>query len=358
MVFTRQDQVPGRTDFRPVAATAALPPLKSVRLLDQLRERIRLLHYSLRTEEAYVYWARAFIRFHGLRHPAEMGKAEVEGFLMHLAAQKGLSASTHRQALSALIFLYDKVLGLQLPWLAEIGRPVPVRRLPVVLSRDEVTAVLGGLQGVHRVLARLLYGTGMRISEALQLRVKDVDFAHRALMVREGKGGKDRVVMLPDALVAELRDQLGAARQLWAADVEAGRAGVAMPSDALARKYPRASASWTWFWVFPQDQQSSDPRSGEVRRHHLYAETFQRAFKRAVLSTKVAKPATPHTLRHCFATHLLQAGSDIRTVQELLGHADVATTMIYTHVLKVGGMGARSPLDALPPARCLPTAAA
>jgi integron integrase len=211
---------------------------------------------------------------------------------------------------------------------------------------------------VHRVLARLLYGTGMRISEALQLRVKDVDFAHRALMVREGKGGKDRVVMLPDALVAELRDQLGAARQLWAADVEAGRAGVAMPSDALARKYPRASASWTWFWVFPQDQQSTDPRSGEVRRHHLYAETFQRAFKRAVLSTKVAKPATPHTLRHCFATHLLQAGSDIRTVQELLGHADVATTMIYTHVLKVGGMGARSPLDALPPARCLPTAAA
>ena len=188
MVFTRQAQVPGRTDFRPVAATAALPPLKSVRLLDQLRERIRLLHYSLRTEEAYVYWARAFIRFHGLRHPAEMGKAEVEGFLMHLAAQKGLSASTHRQALSALIFLYDKVLGLQLPWLAEIGRPVPVRRLPVVLSRDEVTAVLGGLQGVHRVLARLLYGTGMRISEALQLRVKDVDFAHRALMVREGKG--------------------------------------------------------------------------------------------------------------------------------------------------------------------------
>lgn len=350
MAFTRFTPVPGRAVLRPFDAHAALPPLKSVRLLDQLRERIRLLHYSLRTEEAYVYWARAFIRFHGLRHPAELGKTEVEGFLMHLAAEKGLSASTHRQALSALIFLYDKVLGLQLSWLAEIGRPVPVRRLPVVLSRDEVAAVLSCLQGVHRVLARLLYGTGMRISEGLQLRVKDVDFAHHSLVVREGKGGKDRVVMLPVTLAPELRDQLVAARQLWAADVEADRAGVAMPSDALARKYPRACSSWTWFWVFPQDQHSTDPRSGVVRRHHLYAETFQRAFKRALLAAGVAKPATPHTLRHCFATHLLQAGSDIRTVQELLGHADVATTMIYTHVLKIGGMAARSPLDALPSA--------
>lgn len=271
-----------------------------------------------------------------------MGKAEVKGFLMYLAAQRGLSVSTNRQALSALLFLYGKVLGLQLPWLAAIGRPVSVRRLPVVLSRDEVAAVLGRLQGVHRVLARLLYGTGMRISEGLQLRVKDVDFGHRALVVREGKGGKDRVVMLPDALVAELRDQLGAARQLWAADVETGQAGVAMPSEALARKYPRAGARWPWFWVFPQDQHSTDPRSGMVRRHHLYAGTFQRVFKRALVSAEVAKPATVNTLRHCFATHLLQAGSDIRTVQELLGHADVATTMIYTHVLKAGGMGARS----------------
>jgi len=351
MALTRPDPVPGRAVLRPVGAPAALPPLKSVRLLDQLRERIRLLHYSLRTEEAYVYWARAYIRFHALRHPAEMGQAEVESFLTHLAVQKGLSASTHRQALSALIFLYDKVLGQQLPWLAEVGRPVPVRRLPVVLSRDEVAAVLGHLTGVHRLLARLLYGTGMRISEGLQLRVKDVDFAHRALVVREGKGGKDRVVMLPDALAGELRDQLDAARLLWAADVEVGRAGVAMPSEALARKYPRAGGSWAWFWLFPQDQHSTDPRSGVVRRHHLYPETFQRAFKRALTSAQVAKPATPHTLRHCFATHLLQSGSDIRTVQELLGHADVATTMIYTHVLKVGGLGARSPLDALLPVR-------
>ncbi len=349
MACTRQGRAPGGTDLRRVAATVALPPLKSVRLLDQLRERIRLRRYSLRTEEAYVYRARAFVRFYGLRHPAEFGKAEVESFLMHLAAQRSLSVSTHRQAQSALLFLDDKVLGLQLPWLAEIGRPVPVRRLPVVLSRDEVAAVLGRLQGGHRMLARLLYGTGMRISEGLQLRVKDVDFSHRALMVRESKGGKDRVVMLPDALVAELRDQLDAAHQLWAADVVASRAGVEMPSEALARKYPRAGASWPWFWVLPQDRHSTDPRSGVVRRHHLYAETFQRAFKRALVSAEVAKPATPHTLCHCFATHLLQAGSDIRSVQVLLGHADVATTMIYTHVLKVGGMGARRPLDALLP---------
>ncbi len=207
MAFSRQAQAPGRAALRPVDPAVGLPPLKSVRLLDQLRERIRLLHYSLRTEEAYVYWARAYIRFHGLRHPAEMGKAEVEGFLTHLAVEKGLSASTHRQALSALIFLYDKVLGLQLPWLAEIGRPVPVRRLPVVLSRDEVAAVLDGLQGVHRVLARLLYGTGMRITEGLQLRVKDVDFTHRALIVREGKGGKDDAACPVKALTADLRDR-------------------------------------------------------------------------------------------------------------------------------------------------------
>jgi integron integrase len=202
------------------------------------------------------------------------------------------------------------------------------------------------MDGVHQLLARLLYGTGLRITEALQLRVKDVDFAHRAIVVREGKGGKDRVVMLPDSLRGALREQLAHARQVWSGDVASGRAGVQMP-DALGRKYPRAGASWTWFWVFPQAQWSADPRSGVVRRHHLYHETFQRAFKRAVECAGVEKPATPHTLRHCFATHLLQSGSDIRTVQQLLGHADVATTMIYTHVLKVGGPGARSPLDAL-----------
>ena len=331
---------------RPTVAVA-LPPLRATRLLDQVRERVRAMHYSFRTEEAYVYWCRAYVRFHGLRHPKEMAGAEVEAFLTHLAAERGLSVSTHRQALSALLFLYGKVLGQQLPWMSEIGRPVPKRRLPVVLSVEEVSALLKQLDGVHGLLARLLYGTGLRIEEALQLRVKDLDFANQAIVVRCGKGGKDRVVMLPHSLVPELRSHVwDESRVLWLSDAASGTAGVQLP-DALERKYPRAGASWAWFWVFAQQRLSTDPRSGVIRRHHLYPETFQRAFKRAVQRAEIDKPATPHTLRHCFATHLLQSGADIRTVQELLGHADVATTMIYTHVLKVGGMGARSPLDLL-----------
>ncbi len=322
------------------------PPWRSMRLLDQLRERIRAMHYSLRTEQAYVHWCKAFVRFHGLRHPSDMGRSEVEAFLTHVAVDRGMAASSHRQALSALLFLYGHVLGVHLPWMSEIGRPSPKRRLPVVLAVDEVHHVIGALQGVHQLFARLLYGTGMRIQEALQLRVKDIDFSQHAIYVRDGKGSKDRVVMLPASLRAPLRDHLRATHQTWADDIDAGHAGVDMP-HALARKYPRAASSWAWFWVFPQHQLSTDPRSGEIRRHHLYAETFQRAFKKALTSAGVAKAATPHTLRHSFATHLLQSGSDIRTVQELLGHADVATTMIYTHVLKVGVLGTRSPLDAL-----------
>ncbi|MBN8486872.1 MAG: integron integrase [Burkholderiales bacterium] len=324
------------------AKTAAAEP----RLLDRLRARIRAKHYSLRTEQAYVFWCRAFIRFHGLRHPAQMGGPEVEAYLTHLAAERGLSPSSHGQALSALLFLYGEVLGQQLPWMNEIGRPVPPKRLPVVLSVQEVSAVLAALEGVNRLLAQLLYGTGLRISEALGLRVKDVDFTHRAIIVRSGKGNKDRVVMLPASLAAALREQLTQSRALWADDAARGRGGVELP-HALERKYPRAPLSWAWFWVFPQDRHSTDPRTGVVRRHHLFDQSFQRAFKRAVQVAGIARPATPHTLRHCFATHLLQSGADIRTVQELLGHADVSTTMIYTHVLKVGGLGSRSPLDAL-----------
>jgi len=346
--------LPDRRLLRP-GPVVELPALRAVRLLDQLRERLRMLHYSLRTEEAYLHWCKAFIRFHGRRHPGEMGGPEVEAFLTHLAAERGLAPSSHRQALSAVLFLYGKVLGQQLPWMQDIGRPVPKRRLPVVLSVPEVREVLAQMTGEHLLLAQLLYGTGLRITEALQLRVKDLDFGHRAVIVREGKGAKDRVVMLPQRLVPALREQLGRVRAVWAADVEAGTAGVEMP-HALDRKYPRMGASWAWFWVFPQDHHSTDPRSGVIRRHHLYDQTFQRAFKRAVVAAGIEKPATPHTLRHSFATHLLASGSDIRTVQELLGHADVATTMIYTHVLKLGGGAVRSPLDALDSALATATA--
>lgn len=332
----------------PRKALAPMPPLAAPRLLDQVRERARYLHYSLSTERAYVHWVRAFVRFHGCRqHPREMGAPEVEAFLTWLAAERGVSASTHGQALSALLFLYQKVFALDLPWMQSIGRPRRQPRLPVVLSQEQVAALLMQLDGVHRLLAQVLYGCGMRIAEAHALRVKDVDFERRTLIVRCGKGGKDRALMLPTALAPALREQLARARLLWAQDRQAQRPGVQMP-DALARKYPRAAQAWSWFWVFPQAVESVDPRSGVQRRHHLHDDAFQRAFKKAAARAGIETPATPHTLRHCFATHLLQGGYDIRTVQELLGHADVSTTMIYTHVLKVGGGGVRSPLDALP----------
>ena len=324
-----------------------LPALLSSRLLDQVRERIRYLHYSIRTEQAYVHWVRAFVRFHELkRHPSEMGAPEVEAFLSWLANERSVSVSTHKQALSALVFLYQKVLGLDLPWLAQIGRPKRQARLPEVLTPHEVARLLMLIDAEHRALAELLYGTGMRIMEGLRLRVKDVDFERRAIVVREGKGAKDRVVMLPAACVPALREQMAQARLLWATDRAAGGAAVFMP-DALDRKYPRAAAAWTWFWVFPQAGLSVDPRTGLARRHHAHEQAFQRAFKRALVRARIERPATPHTLRHSFATHLLQAGYDIRTVQELLGHSDVSTTMVYTHVLKLGGGAVRSPLDAL-----------
>lgn len=315
-------------------------------LLDAVRREMRTRHLSIRTEQQYVYWIRWFVRFHGRRHPREMGAAEVEAFLGMLANERHVSASTHSQAMSALVFLYRAVLKQQLPWLDHLERPRRALRLPVVLTVDEVAAALGNLEGQHALLGRLLYGTGMRIMEALRLRVKDVDFARLTLIVRSGKGDKDRALMLPQALVSDLRAQFAYSQSLWTRDRADRRPGVEMP-EALARKYPRAAESWAWHWVFPQATLSRDPRSDVRRRHHLFDQTFQRAFKRAALAAGIDKPATPHTLRHAFATHLLQAGYDIRTVQELLGHADVSTTMIYTHVLKVGGMGVRSPLDAL-----------
>lgn len=329
--------------------SGARPPLQSRRLLDQLRERLRYLHYSLRTEQTYVYWARWYIRFHALRHPRAMGQPEVEAFLTMLATERKVAPSTHRQALSALLFLYKEVLGQELPWMQEIGRPIPTKRIPSVLTRAEVQSVLALLAGVTGLLARLLYGTGMRHMEGLSLRVKDVDFERQVIVVREGKGGKDRVVMLPQSLVQPLREQLALSRVLWLADRAAQRPGVYLP-HALQAKYPRAGQSWAWHWVFPSPTLAIDPRSGVERRHHLYEQRLQRALKQAVQRAELHKPVSVHTLRHSFATHLLQAGTDIRTVQELLGHSDVSTTMIYTHVLKVSAGGTTSPLDALPAA--------
>jgi integron integrase len=328
------------------------PPLQSPRLLGQVRERLRYLHYSLKTEQNYLYWVRFFVHFSGMRHPATMGKPEVEAFLTMLATERKVSVSTHRQALSALLFLYREVLAQDLPWLQDIGRPVAARRIPSVLSVPEIERLLGLMDGQPGLLARLLYGTGMRLMEGLALRVKDVDFSRHAIVVREGKGGKDRVVMLPRSLVEPLREQLARARTLWQADRAAGRSGVFMP-HALDAKYPRAGQSWPWHWVFPSPSLSTDPASGHERRHHLYEERLQRALKKAVPMAGIDRPVSVHTLRHSFATHLLQAGTDIRTVQELLGHSDVSTTMIYTHVLKVAAGGASSPLDALavPPAQ-------
>ena len=323
-----------------------LPQLHSQRLLDQVRERVRYLHYSLRTEDAYVYWVRAFIHFHDKRHPRELGLPQVEAFLAHLANERHVASSTHKQALSALIFLYSKVLGQDVPWLMNIGRPKSGPKLPVVLTGSEVAQVLSALDSRHRLIGQLLYGTGMRLMEGLRLRIKDVDFGHGAIVVRDGKGGKDRTVMLPERLAEALRAQMARSRMLWEQDRAAERAGVWLPT-ALEVKNPRLGQTWGWQWLFPSEELSVCPRAGVERRHHVLDKTFQRAFKKAVGLAQLVKPATPHTLRHSFATHLLQARYDIRTVQELLGHADVSTTMIYTHVLKVGGGGVQSPLDVL-----------
>jgi integron integrase len=326
---------------------ASQQPLRSSRLLDQLRERIRYSHYSIRTEQSYVYWARFYIRFHKLRHPRELGKPEIEAFLTYLATERKVSSSTHRQALAAILYLYKQVLSIELPWMEEIGRPKATMRIPVVLSRPEVAALLQALEPRYAVIGQLLYGAGLRMMECLRLRVKDVDFDRKVIVIREGKGAKDRVVMLPASLIESLRGQLEISRALWALDRAAQRAGVWMP-DALEKKFPRAGLSWAWHWVFPAADLSTDPRTNIERRHHQYEQTVGRAIARAVAHARIPKKVTAHTLRHSFATHLLDSGVDIRRVQELLGHSDVSTTMIYTHVLSSSAAGTPSPLDVLP----------
>jgi integron integrase len=314
------------------------------RLLDQVRGKIRLKHYSLRTEQAYVDWIKRFIWHFDKRHPRDLGAADVEAFLTHLAVAGKVAASTQNQAKSALLFLYREVLELVLPWLDNVEQAKAPKRLPVVLTRAEAQALLCRLEGTHWLIASLLYGTGMRIMECLRLRVKDIDFARREILVRDGKGCKDRVTMLPAILLQPLGDHLVRVQALHVQDLAAGYGDVYLPY-ALDRKYPTAGREWAWQYVFPASTRSSDPRTGVVRRHHLQDQSVQRAMKQAVRDCGLVKPATPHTLRHSFATHLLESGYDIRTVQELLGHSDVSTTMIYTHVLNKGGRGVVSPLD-------------
>ena len=325
------------------------PPVSQPpKLLDQLRHQIRRLHYSIRTEDAYVYWVRFFIRFHGLRHPREMGAPEVEVFLTHLAVERKVSASTQNQALSAILFLYREILKIELPWLDNVVKAKRPQRMPVVLTREEVQAVLSHLDGTSGLILRLAYGTGMRILETARVRIKDIDFARHEVMVRDGKGFKDRVTMLPESLSLPLREHLVRVRALHARDIEAGFGRVYLPY-ALERKYPSAASDWVWQYIFPSQRRSVDPRSGKEGRHHADPQALQRQRhhrRQAVRDSGITKLATPHTLRHSFATHLLEGGYDIRTVQELLGHSDVKTTMIYTHVLNKGGRGVVSPLDA------------
>ena len=334
MKYTRENEgvTPGREGLRPS------------RLMDEVRRKLRVKHYSLRTEQAYVGWIRRFILSNRRRHPRELGGVEVEAFLSHLANEGEVAAGTQNQALSALLFLYRAVLGIDLPWMEGIVRAKRPQRVPLVLSRDEVQRLLALMQGQCWLVASLLYGTGMRLMECLRLRVKDVDFARNEILVRDGKGAKDRHTLLPRSLVEPLEREIERSRVLHAADMAAGSGKVWLP-HALARKYPNASREFGWQYVFASTRPSRDPRSGAMMRHHVSDAVLARALKTARQRAGIVKPLTAHTLRHSFATHLIDAGYDIRTVQELLGHSDVATTQIYTHVLNRGGLGVLSPLD-------------
>ncbi|MEJ2151606.1 MAG: integron integrase [Gemmatimonadota bacterium] len=324
----------------PTTEAASKPP----RLLEQVRAAIRMHGYSPRTEKAYIGWIRRFVRFHGTRHPRELGEAEVTAFLTHLAVERKVSASTQNQALSALLFLYGKVLRIELRWLDDLVRARRPARLPVVLTRSEVASVLDHLEGTPWIMASLLYGAGLRVLECARLRVKDVDLERREILVRDGKGRRDRVTLLPEALRIDLREHIEDVRRQHQRDLARGRGSVELPT-AIERKYPRAPWEWGWQWIFPATRFYLDPGTGRRRRHHLHQSVLQKAVKSAVRTAGLAKPASCHTFRHSFATHLLEDGYDIRTIQELLGHRDVTTTMIYTHVLNRGGRGVRSPLD-------------
>lgn len=327
----------------PSTSPAAATPTKP-KLLDQVRQTIRRKHYSLRTEQTYVDWIKRYIFFHNKRHPAEMGAREMEEFLNHLAVEKKVAASTQNQALSALVFLYREVLRQQFEWMDNLERAKRPARVPVVLTETEVKRLLAHLDGQNWLMASLLYGSGLRLMECVRLRVKDVDFEYRQITVRDGKGNKDRVTMLPDTCVEILKRHLEKVKNLHEEDLGDGFGEVYLPF-ALERKYKNYGKQWGWQYVFPGVNRSVDPLSRKIRRHHLDEKVLQRAVGNAARKARIMKPATCHTLRHSFATHLLMNGQDIRTVQELLGHKDVSTTMVYTHVLNRGGRGVRSPLD-------------
>lgn len=319
---------------------------KVPRLLDEVRSAIARRHYSRRTEETYIHWIKRFIFFSGKRHPRGMGQGEVTGFLNHLARELNVASATQNQALAAILFLYKEVLGQPLPWLDGLERASRPTRVPTVLSVAEVQRLLGKMRGVKWLMASLLYGSGLRLRECLKLRVKDLDFDYRQILVRDGKGAKDRVTMLPESVIEPLQEHLRRVRALHDADLVNGYGDVEL-ADAIARKYPRAPYEWGWKFAFPSHRLSTDPATGVVRRHHLYENYVIRGVKEAVRAARISKHVSCHTLRHSFATHLLQSGQDIRTVQEPLGHSDVSTTMIYTHVLNRGGQGVKSPLDRL-----------
>ncbi|CAA9386498.1 MAG: Integron integrase IntIPac [uncultured Pyrinomonadaceae bacterium] len=315
------------------------------KLLDRVRALMRMRNYSYETEKRYVYWIRRYIGFHNIRNPVEMSVPEVEAFLSHIAVEGRVSASTQNQALAALLFLYRDVLGVDLPWLEKFTPAKKSDYVPVVLTKDEVKQILGHLKGTNRLIADLLYGAGLRLIEALRLRVKDLDFGFKQIIVRSGKGGKDRFTILPTKLIEPLQEQLRIARKLHEADLRRGLGRVEMPF-AFERKYPNAQTEWGWQFVFPSSKLSVNARSGNMGRHHVSASSLQKPFKDAVRKSRVPKNASPHALRHSFATHLLQDGYDIRTIQDLLGHKEISTTMIYTHVLQNNRLGVRSPIDA------------
>ena len=318
------------------------------RLLDQVRGVIRKRHLSIRTEHAYLQWIVRYIKFSGTVHPRDLSARDVSQFLSHLATDLQVSSSTQNQALNAIVFLYKQVLRIDLGDFGRFERAKRPEKLPTVMTKTEVQRILSGMTGVHQLMAKLLYGSGLRLMECLRLGVKDISFETNQVVVREGKGAKDRLTMLPEQLKPPLLEQLARARTLYEEDLKKGLGSVYMPF-ALDRKYPHASREWGWQYVFPSNRLSRDPRSGKVRRHHINESGLQRAVQKAARHAGLTKPVSPHTFRHSFATHLLESGYDIRTVQELLGHKNVQTTMIYTHVLNKGGMGVKSPLDALEP---------